>query len=223
MKEYGVSRLGILFCLVGPAGVGKSSIGRVLLDRFGPRLKTSVSVTSRPPRQGEIPGESYIFVSRADFERMVDNGDFLEWEETHGNLYGTPKASFERSLEAGDDLLLDIDIRGAKTFRAHFPNQTSVVALLPPTAEALYGRMKGRGGITEEEMEIRVETAKRELDMIFDEIGPGGAVNYVVVNHDFQGSSDLAAAIYLSAASRGENIQQEKFKEYIASLQKDLA
>lgn len=217
------SRQGIVFCLVGPAGVGKSSLAKVLLERFGPRLRTSVSVTSRSPRQGEVPGESYIFVSRDEFQQMAKDGEFLEWEETHGNLYGTPKASFEKSLVAGEDILLDIDIRGAKSFRQFYPHQTVVLALLPPDAAALEGRMTKRGSTSPEEMKVRMETARGELLTLLKEIGPEGAVDFVVLNEDFHDSSEIVSSIYLATTKRGENIEEKSFEKYIESLREELS
>jgi len=188
-------RSGILLCLVGPAGVGKTTISQQLIAESRGSLAKSVSATSRKMRSGEIDGESYHFVSRADFEKRVAEELFFEWEEVHGNLYGTLRATLDEAVKQGRDLVLDIDIRGALNLRRHYQRDLVTVFVLPPSGEILRERILGRGSLGEGELERRLETAKYEYARIH-ELHAGPECNeYFVVNEQLAEAVSASQAI----------------------------
>ncbi|MFM7648934.1 MAG: guanylate kinase [Cyanobium sp.] len=150
-----------LSVITGPSGVGKGTLVSRLLARH-PRIWLSVSATTRPPRPGEVEGESYFFLSREHFERQVEAGGFLEWAEFAGNLYGTPREPVERQLAAGRPVLLEIELEGARQVRRSFPAGFQVM-LQPPSLEELERRIRGRGTDAEAAIQRRLERAREEL------------------------------------------------------------
>lgn len=177
-----VQRAGMLLCIIGPAGGGKTTFTERLLSQEGEGVALSVSVTTRQPRPNERNGASYIFVSPEDFQHRVDAAEFFEWEEIHGNRYGTLKSTVDQALKGGRDLLLDIDIRGALNFKRALPNHTVVVFLVPPSVAVLQSRLKARGTISERELQTRMATAAREYAQLLELADKPGAVDYFVVN-----------------------------------------
>ncbi|HEY5853221.1 MAG TPA: guanylate kinase [Aldersonia sp.] len=165
--------------LVGPSAVGKSTVVRCLRDRV-PDLLFSVSATTRAPRPGEVDGRDYCFVGRAEFDRMIDGGELLEWAEIHGGLQrsGTPARPVRDALDAGRPVLVEVDLAGARAVRAAMPEATSVF-LAPPSWDALVSRLTGRGTESPAVIERRLETARVELEAR-DEF------DIVVVNDDVQ-------------------------------------
>ena len=160
-----LTRRGILFVVSAPSGAGKST----LLNALRPTADFlySVSCTTRAPRPGEVDGEDYLFLSRTDFEERIAGGDFIEYAEVHGNFYGTPRANVLRNLEAGTDVLVDIDIQGAASIRRNGgPGITESLAdvfIMPPSMEELRRRLVKRGTETEEQMAVRLERASVEM------------------------------------------------------------
>jgi guanylate kinase len=150
-----------LSVITGPSGVGKGTLVSRLLARH-PRIWLSVSATTRPPRPGEVEGESYFFLSREHFERQVADGGFLEWAEFAGNLYGTPREPVERQLAAGRPVLLEIELEGARQVRGSFPAGFQVM-IQPPSLEELERRIRGRGTDAEAAIQRRLERAREEL------------------------------------------------------------
>lgn len=181
-------RSGILFCLVGPAGGGKTSIAKELISQGAGALQKSVSVTSRKMREGEIPGGSYDFVTRQEFERRVAAGLFFEWEEVHGNLYGTLRATLDDAVTHGKDLVLDIDIRGALNLKRGYPRDVVIVFVLPPSPQVLRERIVSRGGLAEGELDARLATARTEYARILELHGAPDAHEYLVVNEKLSDS-----------------------------------
>ena len=153
---------GTLFVLSGPSGVGKGTLrARALKDIEG--LTYSVSCTTRPPRPGDREGVDYRFVSDEEFTRMVGQGLFLEYARVHGGpRYGTLRADVERELDAGRDVLLEIDVQGARQVRSLMPDAV-MIFVLPPSDEELERRLRGRGTETEAELRARMESARQEL------------------------------------------------------------
>jgi guanylate kinase len=188
-------RTGMLLCLVGPAGGGKTSHAeQLILDNPG-TITFSVSATSRAPRVGEIDGVHYHFLSRAQFEQKLAAGDFFESEEVHGNLYGTLRQTITGALNAGLDLLLDIDIRGALNFKRHFPRESVIVFLVPPSADILRERLAARGSSSPEDLATRLNTAKSEYTALLSSVTEGPAIDYFVVNDDRQDAHQNLVAI----------------------------
>ena len=153
---------GVLFVFSGPSGVGKGTLKAKLFEEFADRIAYSVSATTRGPREGEVDGKDYFFISRQEFERRVKNNEFLEHAEFAGNCYDTPRAYVEKLLDSGMNVVLEIDVQGALQVMKSMPECVSVF-ILPPSFEELEHRLRGRGTETEEKVRERLETAKREL------------------------------------------------------------
>jgi guanylate kinase len=154
-------RPGRLTVLSGPSGVGKSTVVAHLRDRH-PEIWPSVSATTRAPRPGEVDGETYRFVSAAEFAAMVTRGEFLEWAEFAGHAYGTPRAPVEEHLATGVPVILEIELNGARQVRASQPDALFVF-LTPPSWEVLVERLTGRGTEPPEVIEQRLQVATVEL------------------------------------------------------------
>lgn len=179
-----MKRTGILLCLIGPAAGGKTTLAKALLQKFGATVSFSVSVTSRPARSGEVQGESYHFVSRAEFDERIKAGAFVEWEEVHGNLYGTLKEALTKSVVDGKDLILDIDIAGALNIKKLNPQDTVIVFIVPPSSKVLVERILKRGSVTPEELSRRLDTARIEYAKALELSKQFGKIDYFVVNDD---------------------------------------
>ncbi|WP_291056145.1 guanylate kinase [Herbiconiux sp.] len=189
MREYLAKRapqvdapgLSRLVVLAGPTAVGKGTVSTYIRENY-PDVHLSVSATTRAPRPGEIDGVSYYFVDDAEFDRMIADGEFLEWAVVHNkSRYGTPRPPIDAALAAGGSVLLEIDIQGARQVKAAMP-EARLVFLLPPTWEELVRRLIGRGTETLEEQERRLTTAKVEL-AAQDEF------DHRVVNRDVQAAA----------------------------------
>jgi guanylate kinase len=153
---------GALVVLAGPTAVGKGTVSAYIRDHH-PEVLLSVSATTRPPRPGEIEGVTYYFVDDAEFDRMIEAGEFLEWAKVHNAYrYGTPRAPIVQALAEGKSVLLEIDIQGARQVREVFP-EARLVFLLPPSWDELVRRLTGRGTEDQDEQDRRLVTAKEEL------------------------------------------------------------
>ena len=168
---------GVLIIISGPSGVGKGSICHMLMAR-NPNLFYSVSATTRAPREGEVDGENYHFLTKAQFEARIAEGDFLEWAELFGNYYGTPKSAVLQMLASGKDVILEIDTQGAMQVKAAYP-MGIFIFILPPSLEALEERILKRGSETAESLALRLLESERELAM-------APRYDYQVVNDDLQ-------------------------------------
>jgi guanylate kinase len=154
---------GRLVVLVGPSAVGKSTVVRCVRERL-PELVFSVSATTRDPRPGEVDGRDYRFVSRAEFDAMIESGDLLEWADIHGGLQrsGTPAAPVRAALAEGLPVLIEVDLEGARSIRRVMP-EAVLVFLAPPSWEELVDRLRSRGTESPEVIERRLATARVEL------------------------------------------------------------
>jgi len=209
-----VVRKGILFIIVGPAGAGKSTVCDRLIAEFPDSLQYSTSATSRVPRHGEIPGKSYDFMSREEFVKRKERGEFFEWEEIHGNLYGTPKESLLRGIETGKDLLLQKDIRGALNFKQHFPDNAVTVFMLPPSFADLNIRLQTRGTTDPAELKRRLATARSEYQALLDVHGSQGMVDYVVVNGDLEATYQQVRAVVIAERSRYLRTEKDSIRRF---------
>ncbi len=167
---------GKLIVISGPSGAGKSSICRVLLGQL-PRAVWSVSTTTRPRRRGEVPGESYEFVSREEFERRRAGGMFLEWAEYCGERYGTPRAMVEEAIRGGESVVLEIDVQGGAQVATRMPESIRIF-VLPPDMASLKARLEGRR--TEAEAQMRGRLAKADGEIAFAR--DCGAYDHFVTN-----------------------------------------
>lgn len=177
--------------LSGPSGVGKSTVVRAL-RRNHPEVWVSVSATSRFPRPGEVDGESYIFLDRAEFERRAAAGEFLEHAEFAGNLYGTPSEPVLRHLAAGVPVILEIDLQGARQIRRRLP-EALLVFLRPPSWAELVRRLTGRG--TEPD-----EVVRRRLNAAREELAAEDEFDVTLVNDDVEAVCDRLVALLGSGA-----------------------
>ncbi|MEN9216069.1 MAG: guanylate kinase [Gloeomargarita sp. HHBFW_bins_162] len=192
---------GRLIVLTGPSGVGKGTLLKHLCQRH-PELQVSVSLTTRAPRPGEIPGQSYIFVSREAFQAAIQAGELLEWAEYAGNYYGTPRQPVEEALRQGKWVILEIEVVGARQIRQNFP-QARLIFICPPTWETLEQRLRQRGQDSETAMQKRLERAKEELQAAPE-------FDAQVVNDDLeQALKELETRLGLTTAGKGSSINHQ--------------
>ncbi len=179
-----------LTVLAGPPAVGKGTVVAALRERY-PHLLVSVSATTRNPRPGEVNGVHYYFVSPEEFDSMIEGGEMLEWALVHGtNKYGTPRGPVDAALAAGEPVLLEIDLAGARQVRANRPD-AQFIFLAPPSWEELERRLLGRGTEGPEERERRLATARVEMDAASE-------FDHVVINDDIDRAvGELAGLIGL--------------------------
>ena len=163
MENTKLPKLPCLIIVAAPSGAGKTTLCSRLLSDFKKQITLSISTTTRAPRPGEVDGREYHFSSREAFEAKVAAGRFAEWAEVHGSLYGTSKDTLESSFAGGLSVLLDIDVQGAASLRAAYPNQTFSVFVSPPNLEILEKRLRGRGTDSEEVIQKRLRNARTEL------------------------------------------------------------
>jgi len=194
----GSSPRGTLFVVSSPSGGGKGTIIRTVLDVV-PNLSYSVSYTTRAPRNGEVEGREYFFVNRNTFEEMVASGEFLEWANVHGNLYGTAKQQVLDETANGVDIILEVDVQGAASVRKLLVDSISVF-ILPPSYEVLRERLIARGTDSPEELEIRLRNAPQELNQYT-------AFDYVILNDRLDRAAAQLASII--DAERARCVRQE--------------
>ncbi len=188
-------RRGLLFIVSAPSGTGKTTLVRRLIARVA-GVVMSRSYTSRPPRAGESAGVDYNFVERALFERMIDDGAFLEWADVFGHLYGTAAADTERCRAEGRDVVLVIDVQGARQVRERGDRVVGVF-VLPPSFAVLEARLRARsaGDVDEVHLRRRLETARREVDA-------SPEYDYVVVNDDLDACVDRVRSIVVAERAK---------------------
>lgn len=179
-------RKGLLILISGPSGTGKGTVCDLLRQKH-PEISYSISATTRQPRPGEQDGVNYYFYTKEKFREMIDQGQLLEWAEVYGNFYGTPKQEVLDRLEAGEDILLEIDTQGALNVMKVMP-EGLFIFLLPPSLEELAARLKGRGTETEESLH-------RRLGAAVDEIKLATKYRYVVVNDKVEDAQETIANI----------------------------
>lgn len=205
-------RAGLLFCIVGPAGGGKTTLWEQLMADFKGSIELSISVTSRTPRPQEKEGVHYYFVSRSQFEEMVRQEKFFEWEETHGNLYGTLKSTLDGALSAGTDLLLEVDIRGAMRFKRSYPGNTVVTFVIPPSGAELAQRISNRSKVTQDELQRRLATAEREYQALLESATKPEGVDYILINDGFEVSYAQLRSILVAERQRLRRIDNDSLK-----------
>ena len=185
---------GLLFVVSAPSGTGKTTVVERLVQVV-PDLGLSRSYTSRTMRHGEADGVDYNFITRARFEEMVSQDAFLEWADVFGNLYGTCAADAERELAQGRDVVLVIDVQGARQVRARSADRTIGVFVLPPSFEVLEQRLRGRSKDPEQAIRRRLATAREEIAAVSE-------YDYVVVNDALEACVERIKAIVLAERAR---------------------
>jgi guanylate kinase len=187
---------GLLIVLSGPSGVGKGTVRKALFNMPGHNLEYSISMTTRKQRPGEVNGKDYYFVSREEFEQRIKDGKFLEHAEFVGNYYGTPLDLVEEKLQAGKEVVLEIEVQGALQVREKCPDAVFIF-LAPPSKQALYDRLRSRGTETEEVIEQRVEKANKEFKLAYK-------YDYIVVNDTVENAADRIMAIIRAEHAKTE-------------------
>ena len=184
---------GSLFMVAAPSGAGKSTLVNALLAKE-PDLRLSISYTTRAPRPGEVDGREYHFTSVEDFLAKKDNGEFLEYAEVHGNYYGTSRVLINQFMQAGTDMLLEIDWQGTQQVKKQFPHAVGIF-ILPPSIEALEQRLKKRGQDSEQVITKRLLAAGGE-------IAHAPEFEYFIINQDFETALSELIAIITATRSR---------------------
>jgi len=187
---------GCLFILSAPSGTGKTTLCNAMRKQF-PDLVYSISYTTRPPRRNEADGVDYHFMSREIFEEKIQENQWAEWAEVHGNFYGTAAEDLDRHLRAGNDILLDIDVNGAQQIKARFPGCITIF-IMPPSLDELANRLKNRNSDTADVIRRRIENAKQE-------IARRNFYDHIIVNDRLEEATARLAELIENCRSRPEN------------------
>ena len=199
--DFAFDRHGIIFIVSGPSGAGKSTLVDGLMARY-PDLTLSVSYTTRAPRGAEVDGREYHFVDRADFARLQSEHHFAEWAEVHGALYGTPRQPLDDAIDAGRDMLLDVDIQGARRLKSLYRDSAVAIMVFPPSWDELERRLRDRG--TDEDA-----TIARRLARAREEAAEVGRYDYWIRNAERATSIALAESIVAAERARVSRIVVE--------------
>ncbi|ETT85802.1 guanylate kinase [Viridibacillus sp. FSL R5-0477] len=197
---------GLLIVLSGPSGVGKGTVRKALFSQPDTNYEYSISMTTRLPREGEVDGVDYFFKSTEEFESLIEQGQLLEYAKYVGNYYGTPLEYVNKTLDAGRDVFLEIEVQGAAQIRDKVPDGLFIF-LAPPSISALQQRLVGRGTETEDVIATRIAAANQELEMM-------NLYDYVVENDEVQLACDRVNAIVVAEHCRRERVE----KQYLAML-----
>jgi guanylate kinase len=203
-----IRRRGFLLVLSSPSGAGKTTITRRLLG-CDPTLSLSVSVTTRAPRPGEVDGKDYRFIDQATFDRMVAEGELLEHATVFGNSYGTPRAPIVAAIEAGRDILTDIDWQGTQQLSGSLREDIVTIFVLPPSADALEARLRNRGQDSAAVVAERMAKSSEEMSHWPE-------YDYVIVNADLDRSVAEAQAIV--TAERLKRTRQQGLADFVNRL-----
>jgi guanylate kinase len=191
--------MSIVFIISAPSGSGKSTLVQRLMQ-VDPELDFSTSVTTRPPRKGDVDGQSYSFITTEEFFRLRDSGELLEWAEVFGNYYGTARSTLERARECGRDLILDIDVQGAGQLKRKLPDAVTIF-ILPPSREVLESRLRNRSSDPDEVIARRLRDASREVRNY-------ESYDYVLVNDRLEESFETLRSIVRAERCRKQRVER---------------
>jgi guanylate kinase len=195
MKEKG-----LLIVLSGPSGVGKGTVRKAIFSQEDTRFEYSISMTTRKPREGEVDGVDYFFKSREEFEVLITQGKLLEYAEFVGNYYGTPVDYVRETLDAGRDVFLEIEVQGAQQVRDKFP-EGLFIFLAPPSLSELQNRLVTRGTETDDLIQGRMNTARKEIEMM-------NLYDYIVENDQIENAVNKIKSIVQAEHCKRERVQQ---------------
>ena len=209
-QESGVRSNGILFIISAPSGAGKTTLCRMAVDYF-PNLRHSISYTTRVCRSGEANGVDYHFISKETFQEMVDRNGFLEWAEVHGNKYGTSMQDIQSLLKKGLNIILDIDVQGAKQVKKQLSVNNEQLAvfifLLPPSLEICEERIRNRGKDNQEAILSRLENARNEIkELIW--------YDYLIINENLEEAFKRFKSVIVAEKSKRERMMKEVKRLY---------
>ena len=206
-------RRGLLIILSSPSGAGKSTLAK-RLRAWDPSIQFSVSATTRDPRPGEVNGQDYHFISTDQFKTDVTNGDMLEHAHVFGNFYGSPKGPVQGAIDAGQDVLFDIDWQGAQQIRnSDLGQHTLSIFLLPPSIHELRRRLESRA-------QDDAETISRRMQKSWDEVSHWGSYDHVLINDDLDATEEQLKTII--TATRLRRIQQPHLMDHVRALQTEF-
>ncbi len=200
--DVGIKTRPFPIVLSAPSGAGKTTVANEIFKRF-PYIRFAVSLTTRGRRDGESDGADYRFVDEAEFERSREAGELAEWAVVHGNMYGTPRAEIDGSVEDGYHVLLDVDVQGGKSLMAAYPDAVSIF-LLPPSHAAMEARLRGRGTENDDSIAVRLDEALREIEEV-------ERYEYVIVNRELERTVEVFSRIIHAEEhrrSRRENLDE---------------
>lgn len=209
-----IARRGILFIVSGPSGAGKTTLSSAALGTFE-GLSLSVSCTTRSPRGGETDGVEYRFVDGARFDAMIAGGELAEWAEVHGHRYGTPRAPIDAAIREGRDILLDIDVQGARQIKAVWPGAVSVF-LAPPDRATLEARLRGRGTDDDATVRRRLDNACREIERAPD-------YDFVIVNRGREEAIAQFTSIVRGEHARTARLDPAALAGFVAGFRTEAA
>ena len=203
---------GLLVVISGPSGVGKGTVRKALFQKQGHNYTFSISMTTRPKREGEEEGKDYYFVSKEFFEEKIKTGSFLEYNYFCGNYYGTPLDKVEEALNSGKELILEIDVNGCKQVKEKMPDAVTIF-IVPPTKEALYERLKNRGTESEYKISERISKADKEFKLAYQ-------YDYIVVNDEVKNAADRIKAIIRAEHAKTKR-SLHKYYEMLGDLENE--
>src|SRR4051812_33046584 len=203
-RIYEMQEKGLLIVLSGPSGVGKGTVRKEIFSHPDTDFEYSISMTTRLPREGEVDGVDYFFKTREQFEQLIEQGKLLEYAEFVGNYYGTPVDYVRQTLDAGKDVFLEIEVKGARQVREKFP-EGLFIFLMPPSLTELKNRIVTRGTETEDIIHNRLNVAKEEIEMMH-------LYDYVVENDQIECACERIKAIVVAEHCRRERLEPKYLK-----------
>ncbi|WP_175988896.1 guanylate kinase [Bacillus sp. Marseille-Q1617] len=195
---------GLLIVLSGPSGVGKGTVRKAIFSQEDTKFEYSISMTTRKPREGEVDGVDYFFKSREEFEALIEQGKLLEYAEFVGNYYGTPVDYVRETINKGKDVFLEIEVQGAQQVRDKFP-EGLFIFLAPPSLSELQNRLVTRGTETDEVIQGRLNTARKEIEMM-------NLYDYIVENDKIENAVEKINSIVQAEHCKRERVQQRYIK-----------